>query len=747
MLGTPAGDGEHAAALMQGVALVERLCFAALERLGAPVDGEISLTGGATRNPRWSQLRADALGRAVRLPGAERVGVRDGDPARPPWPPGSRWRTPRGACRTRDAVLEPRDAMRAHLDEQYERLTARAAPARLADPPAVRSAVPDPASRRARSRPSPRQPTRAVDRLIDSRSTTRPVRRQTAPESPSSVRPARVGRSARPVGPAPDEGSCAAPPDTHRIATIVAALAFGVAAAPAHAAARPAARPAVGPEQSATGAPEAWTQSHGAGVLVAILDSGVQLNHPDLAGNLWRNPNEIAGNSVDDDRNGYVDDVHGANIKELNGNVEDDNGHGTHVAGIVAAQAGNGVGGSGIAPDAKIMAVKVLDANRSGDSSRLAKGIVYAVDRGAKILNVSINGDGTSGDLDAALKYAGSKGATVVASAGNNSRDIDVTPSYPASSPEPAVLVATATEQTGTLISIANRGLRSRRPRRARRLDPLDRHAARASSCARAPRWPPPSSPARWRCSPPPAPTCRSRRCATRWSQSAPRPSLLSGLLGGGALNVAAALHRVLPGALWKDNPAQDVALALDDERGHARGQREVAHPRRPLGDRPLDGDRRRPRRAVARLAERQAHQDPAGHEDRAAQARQQGRARTAGRSSASTPRARRSSPRRAGSRSSRRAEPGRGRPLARLAKARRQELAARTGRRRGTSAEMREDDRRGDRALGARLPAGRGLLRRAVRQRGQAPAARRCPDRRSRRARARAARRRRPAA
>ena len=217
----------------------------------------------------------------------------------------------------------------------------------------------------------------------------------------------------------------------------------------------------MGPRAVRTGAPEAWTQSHGAGVLVAILDSGVQLNHPDLADNLWRNPNEVAGNNIDDDRDGFVDDVHGANIKDLNGNVDDDNGHGTHVAGIVAAQAGNGVGGSGIAPDARIMAVKVLDANRSGDSSRLAKGIVYAVDRGAKILNVSINGDGTSGDLDAALTYAGSKGATVVASAGNNARDIDITPSYPASSPEPAVFVATATERTGTLISIANRGVRS----------------------------------------------------------------------------------------------------------------------------------------------------------------------------------------------------------------------------------------------------------------------------------------------
>ena len=346
---------------------------------------------------------------------------------------------------------------------------------------------------------------------------------------------------------------------------MVAALAFGVAAAPAVAAPDPMLGQQWGLEQSATGAPEAWTQSHGAGVLVAILDSGVQLNHPDLAANLWRNPNEVAGNNVDDDRNGFVDDVHGANIKELNGNVDDDNGHGTHVAGIVAAQAGNGVGGSGIAPDARIMAVKVLDANRSGDSSRLAKGIVYAVDRGAKILNVSINGDGTSGDLDAALTYAGSKGATVVASAGNNARDIDITPSYPASSPEPAVFVATATERTGTLISIANRGVRS-----------IDLAAPggsilstasgggfelRQGTSMAAPFVA--GSLALLASARPDLPQSTLRDAL---AQSAPRPSLLSGLLGGGALNVASALHRVLPGSLWKHNPAQHVALALDDE-------------------------------------------------------------------------------------------------------------------------------------------------------------------------------------
>ena len=266
---------------------------------------------------------------------------------------------------------------------------------------------------------------------------------------------------------------------------------------------------------------------------------------------LWRNAAETPANGVDDDRNGYVDDVYGANIKALNGNVEDDNGHGTHVAGIVAAQAGNGTGGSGIAPGARIMAIKVLDANRAGDSSQLAKGIRYAVDRGAKILNVSINGDGTSPDLDAALKYAGEKGATVVASAGNNSRDLDLTPSYPASSAEPAVLTVTATEPTGSLLSIANRGLRSV-DLAAPGGNILSTARARATSCAQGTSMAAPFVSGSLALLAAARPDLSQSALRAALVQSAPRPKLLAGLLGSGALNVAAALHSVLPGDMWR---------------------------------------------------------------------------------------------------------------------------------------------------------------------------------------------------
>ncbi|MBI5104260.1 MAG: S8 family serine peptidase, partial [Solirubrobacterales bacterium] len=92
------------------------------------------------------------------------------------------------------------------------------------------------------------------------------------------------------------------------------------------------------------GARTAWRQSSGAGVVVAVVDSGVDLDHPDLVANLWTNPGEVPGNGVDDDRDGVVDDVHGADLVDGDGDPRDRNGHGTHVAGIVAARGGNGIG-------------------------------------------------------------------------------------------------------------------------------------------------------------------------------------------------------------------------------------------------------------------------------------------------------------------------------------------------------------------------------------------------------------------
>ncbi len=338
---------------------------------------------------------------------------------------------------------------------------------------------------------------------------------------------------------------------TQSLATVAAVLALAGAAAPAHAATDP-----LFDEQwalsnpTATGAQEAWTQSRGDGVLVAVLDSGVQLNHPDLISKLWRNPGEIAGNGVDDDRNGYVDDVHGANTMTFNGNVDDDEGHGTHVAGIVAAQAANGTGGAGIAPGARIMAVKVLDANRAGNSSLLARGIRYAVDGGARILNVSLNGDGTSDGLEAALRYAGERGATVVSSAGNNSRDIDATPSYPASSMAPAVLSVTATERSGGLLSIANHGLNSvdlAAPGGSILSTAFgSRYELRSGTSMAAPFV---AGALALLAAARPELDQPALRAALL--QSAQRPSSLGGKVASGRLDVGAAMRRVVTGAAW----------------------------------------------------------------------------------------------------------------------------------------------------------------------------------------------------
>ena len=209
------------------------------------------------------------------------------------------------------------------------------------------------------------------------------------------------------------------------------------------------------------GADVAWTQSDGAGVVVAVLDTGVQLNHPDLDGAIWTNPHEIPGNAKDDDHNGVIDDIHGANMFDNSPNVNDDNGHGTHVAGIIAARKGNGIGGAGLAPGATIMPVKVLDKDMAGTTDGLARGIRYAVDAGARILNVSVNSDTQTPDVADAVRYAGEHGAVVVASAGNNGRNIDLLPSYPAALPDPAIISVAASSESNLLWSGSNSGLTS----------------------------------------------------------------------------------------------------------------------------------------------------------------------------------------------------------------------------------------------------------------------------------------------
>ena len=202
-------------------------------------------------------------------------------------------------------------------------------------------------------------------------------------------------------------------------------------------------------------APEAWRAGfRGQGVTIAVLDTGVDRNHADLAANIWKNTGERPGDGIDNDRNGYVDDVYGWNFAHGNNNTLDRNGHGTHVAGIVGALR-NGFGSTGIAYGAKIMPVSVMDASGYGRTSRVAQGIRYAVDNGADIINLSFLGSYSS-DIYSALNYAYSKNVFVAVAAGNNGAR---TPSHPArhSNRLPNVVSVGAHTSGNVRSSISNR--------------------------------------------------------------------------------------------------------------------------------------------------------------------------------------------------------------------------------------------------------------------------------------------------
>ena len=180
---------------------------------------------------------------------------------------------------------------------------------------------------------------------------------------------------------------------------------------------------------NAINAPEVWAQGYtGEGVVVAVIDTGVDLDHSDLISNIWTNSGEIAGNGIDDDRNGFIDDVHGWDFAGNDSHPNDVNGHGTHVAGIIASQR-NSFGTTGIAYDAQIMPVQVLGASGSGSIYDVAAGIRYAVDNGADVINLSLGSSATSSVISSALSYAYSNDVFVVAASGNSGASL---PDYPA---------------------------------------------------------------------------------------------------------------------------------------------------------------------------------------------------------------------------------------------------------------------------------------------------------------------------
>lgn len=167
-------------------------------------------------------------------------------------------------------------------------------------------------------------------------------------------------------------------------------------------------------------APEVWDEGYtGLGVVVAVIDTGIDYTHTDLDANLWRNADEIAGNNIDDDQNGYVDDQLGWDFVDADNDPMDLEGHGTHVAGIIAAE-NDGSGTTGVAYNAEIMTVRVLDESGSGNTSDIANGIIYAADNGADVINLSLGG-GFSSEIIDSIVYATEQGSVVVMAAGNES--------------------------------------------------------------------------------------------------------------------------------------------------------------------------------------------------------------------------------------------------------------------------------------------------------------------------------------
>ncbi|MGL6073782.1 MAG: S8 family serine peptidase [Fimbriiglobus sp.] len=207
-------------------------------------------------------------------------------------------------------------------------------------------------------------------------------------------------------------------------------------------------------------APAAWNTTTGTGqTIVAVLDTGVDYRHPDLAANIWTNPRELAGNGRDDDGNGFVDDLHGANFADNNGDPYDTDGHGTHVAGILGAAGNNGTGIAGVNWRTRIMPLKFI-GHDGGYTSNAVRAMDYAIANGARIINASWGGPGYDPTLAAAISRSRAAGTIIVTSAGNYSSNNDQSPFYPASysTLSDNVVSVAATDQNGNLASYSNFG-------------------------------------------------------------------------------------------------------------------------------------------------------------------------------------------------------------------------------------------------------------------------------------------------
>lgn len=235
------------------------------------------------------------------------------------------------------------------------------------------------------------------------------------------------------------------------------------------------------------GVKDAWKVTKGSpDMIVAVIDTGVDYTHEDLLPNIWRNPHEIPNNGIDDDKNGYIDDVIGWDFVSNDNKPYDlavpplqllaggNPGHGTHCAGNVAARSDNAIGVAGVAPNVKIMAVRFISEKGQGNTADAIKAIKYAVDNGAKVLSNSWGSEGedpNDGESNKALRdavqYAQDHGVLFIAAAGNGHQgvgydnDTDAKPSYPATYNFENIVSVAALDSSDNLGSFSNWGAKS----------------------------------------------------------------------------------------------------------------------------------------------------------------------------------------------------------------------------------------------------------------------------------------------
>lgn len=213
---------------------------------------------------------------------------------------------------------------------------------------------------------------------------------------------------------------------------------------------------------------EAWDITTGSrDVVIAVIDTGVDYTHPDLAANAWQNPGEIPGNGIDDDGNGFVDDIYGYDFVNNDGDPMDDNGHGTHVSGTIGGVGDDGVGVAGVNWQVSIMGLKFLSGGGSGSTSDAVRAVNYATmmrrDHGINIVatNNSWGGGGFSTALSDAIEAGGDAGILFIAAAGNEGNNNDVFPGYPASMTSEAIISVAATDSSNGLAGFSNYGATS----------------------------------------------------------------------------------------------------------------------------------------------------------------------------------------------------------------------------------------------------------------------------------------------